>query len=140
MLRNIKRGISNLIVWFPIIWKDRDYDYAYILDILKFKIQKQAKSILKNSNYDGSKSDVQKMNLLVELINRFQNDYYELEWLDYEQDYSEYFKKYQRQFKILNNPEKPLGKIAHNIALNNHKRCKELIFKLLSENIQKWWY
>lgn len=26
---SIKYGISNLIKWFPLIWKDRDFDSKY---------------------------------------------------------------------------------------------------------------
>lgn len=34
---DIKNGVRNLIVWFPIIWKDRDYDYVFLLSILSHK-------------------------------------------------------------------------------------------------------
>ena len=41
--RDIAQGIKNLIKWFPIIWKDRNWDDSFIFDILQFKLQNQAK-------------------------------------------------------------------------------------------------
>jgi len=38
-MRNIINGISNLIYWFKIIWKDRDWDYSFLLTILKHKLE-----------------------------------------------------------------------------------------------------
>lgn len=32
-------GIKNLWRWFPIIWKDRDYDHAFIEYMLQHKLQ-----------------------------------------------------------------------------------------------------
>ena len=32
-------SIKNLIKWFPIIWKDRDWDDHYIWEIMKNKLR-----------------------------------------------------------------------------------------------------
>ena len=39
MLRNLKHGVLNLIKWFPIIWKDRDWDQQFLYEMLKFKLE-----------------------------------------------------------------------------------------------------
>ncbi len=36
-------GIGNLIYWFPIIWKDRDFDHYYLTAILRHKMNSMAK-------------------------------------------------------------------------------------------------
>jgi len=41
---DIKNGIKNLITWFPIIWKDRNWDYEFFFDLLKFKLQLMEKN------------------------------------------------------------------------------------------------
>ena len=47
MIRNlyysIKEGIPKLINWIPIIWKDRDWDYEFLLIILEHKITSMEK-------------------------------------------------------------------------------------------------
>ena len=37
MINRFIQGIKNLIYWFPIIWKDRDYDHAFIEYMLEHK-------------------------------------------------------------------------------------------------------
>lgn len=46
MLKQIRRGIKNLIDWFPIIWRDRDYDYGYLLYILQHKLKRMQQFLL----------------------------------------------------------------------------------------------
>lgn len=38
--KNLCRGLKNLWVWLPIIWKDRDFDYGYFLDMFDYKLQR----------------------------------------------------------------------------------------------------
>jgi len=35
----VYRGIRNVIRWAPVIFTDRDYDFAYIYIILRFKLK-----------------------------------------------------------------------------------------------------
>ncbi len=32
-------GIFNIITWLPVVWEDRQFDFAYIFDILQFKLR-----------------------------------------------------------------------------------------------------
>jgi len=43
MFRNTKVGISNLIKWAPIIWRDRDWGHAFFWEVLKFKLERMEK-------------------------------------------------------------------------------------------------
>lgn len=43
-IHSFKRGVRNLIAWFPIIWRDRDWDYHYLLEMLAFKLRRISKS------------------------------------------------------------------------------------------------
>ena len=45
--RSFKEGISNLIYWFPVIWRDRNYDHYYLSEILRHKLKSMVKF------YDG---------------------------------------------------------------------------------------
>ena len=36
---DIHQGIKNLIRWFPVIWKDRDWDHWFIYEILRKKLK-----------------------------------------------------------------------------------------------------
>lgn len=119
-------GVKNLIKWFPIVWKDRDWDYHYIFEVLKFKIKKQAKYIDKKNRFEDSKRKVEIMNVVTKLIQFEQDEMYSLEYMKYHktkyffvetdeefennktyewksnqlsENFDEYFKKYPRQYK-----------------------------------------
>ena len=81
--RDIAQGFRNLWKWFPLIWKDRDWDDHFIFEALKFKIENTAKYIEKNNRYIGCERDVQTMMTCVRLIEKIQNQFYDLEHTDY---------------------------------------------------------
>ena len=35
--RNFIKGIKNLFKWFPIVWKDRDWDDHFIFEIIHYQ-------------------------------------------------------------------------------------------------------
>jgi len=36
--RQIRQGIKSLIIWFPVIWKDRWWDQYFIYVVLRHKL------------------------------------------------------------------------------------------------------
>jgi hypothetical protein len=169
-------GVKNLWKWFPVIWKDRDYDDHYIFEVLKFKLSKQANYIGGRGNHVSAKRDAEIMQLVTRLIKLHQDEFYGMEYMDYHntdydfvptdykidgegcfemkstlvsENFDDYFKKYPRQYKKVlsgeinrtqKNPnEKDKHTIALEISIENHERCNKLIFKILQENIQRWW-
>jgi hypothetical protein len=42
-LLDIKYGIENIFIWFPIIWRDRDWDHYYLLKIMNKKFERMEK-------------------------------------------------------------------------------------------------
>lgn len=174
--KDLYRGIKNLIIWLPIIWKDRDWDSYYIFKILEHKLKLQSKAISKRDIYVNAKRDSEVMMTCVKLMERLRNDYYQMEYIDYHETefwfekikdkpdsslfkskiksetFEEYFKKYPLIYKkVLNgegffrsntNDESESENkhiIAMNIAHINQERAKRLLFKILEENIERWW-
>lgn len=168
--RNFIVGIRNLITWFPIIWKDRDWDDYYIWEILKFKIRNQSKYIGGRDLHTLAKRDAEIMMTCVNLIDKVQSEYYNTEYIDYidnefkfipydknpklyelkintlTENLDDYFKKYPLVYKKVTNGDVRLKgrendkeKIAMIMAHDNHERAKEILFKLLNNNIERWW-
>lgn len=50
-IRNLKKGVSNLFRWLPIIWKDRDWDYEYLYEIIHKKLEHMDKYYRSNSTH-----------------------------------------------------------------------------------------
>jgi len=173
IIKDIIQGLKNLIKWFPIIWKDRDWDYRYIYDILKLKLENQAKYIGSKGIHTTAKRDAEIMMTCVRLIDKIKDEEYVMEYMNYEkskfwfqdipdnpdlksleyklisENYDDFFKKYPLVYKkcMLGQGEwskhdfRPNDKeyIAMDIAHTNQKRAHDLAFKILKENINKWW-
>ena len=162
-IRYTYRAIKNLIRWFPVIWKDRDWDQTFIYEVLIHKLEKQAKYIGERDWHTRAKREAEKMLLCARLARLQQEDLYALEYLDYfEQDHkfiptdgtkkwftmestvtrddlNDYFKKYSRQYKLIDKTDKDNYYIAIQIAHNNQERSRKLLFKIMEENIERWW-
>jgi hypothetical protein len=159
--RNLKYYFKNIIKWSPILWQDRDWDHNYIISALRFKIEKTAKYISENRRYVGYERDVERMNLVIRLIDKMQDEYYSCEYQDYyksdfrfekienselsllhsdmlENNLEEYFKKYPNTYKLFPEHNENL-KIALRMGNHLHAKCKRILFKLLEQNIEKWW-
>jgi hypothetical protein len=117
------QGVKNLWKWFPTIWKDRDWDQGFIYEIIKVKLKNQSDYIGSRNTFISTKRNSELMKLTTRLIQRCQDDFYELEIMDYQEiklkfvptdetekwfrmedtivseRFDEYFKKYPLQYK-----------------------------------------
>lgn len=128
MLKKFKYGIRNLFIWFPTVWKDRDWDHDFIYDILRFKLKKQSEFFEKYGRHATSKRDAEKMMLVANLIEKLREDYYGSEYLNYydathefiktpdgnfyeidskieRENFEDFFKKYPIQYKKVKSGE-----------------------------------
>lgn len=113
----IKYGVKNLYRWFWVIWKDRDWDHHYIFQVLKFKLEKQAKHLDKVGYHESAQREAERMMVCVRLINKLQNEDY------YEEMYE----------------HRPLTSVIVNKYQAKHNKAKRLLFKILEERIEEWW-
>jgi len=171
-LRNIKIGFKNIVYWLPIVWKDRNWDSHYILEIMMHKIKAQSKYIGSRDIHTRAKRDAEVMMTCVRLMKLIQDETYSSEYSDYHktkhwfedvpgkegysswesklitEDFDGYIKKYPLIEKRVMKGEGVFGReggeddkqiISMNIGHINHDRARKLLFKLMEENIEKWW-
>jgi hypothetical protein len=156
--KDIINGIKNIIKWMPIVWEDRDWDHAYIMDPLRFKIKNTADYIEKHKRYEGWERDVERMRLCVRLFDALEKDIYESEYHDYYEttsltdeegyykstpirdDLDSYLKKYPNYYRRLSDKDKE-RKVWSAIMIGHarHNRASNLLFELIKRNIYKWW-
>ena len=129
-----KQGIKNLIYWFPIIWKDRNWDSHYIFDIMKHKLSAQSDYIGGRDLHTQAQENARKMKLCVKLMGLIQEEFYSSEYSDYhktkhwfedvpeqpdvsswesrllEENFDDYFKKYPLIYKRVLNGEGVFGR------------------------------
>jgi len=74
-LYNSCDNIKNVYEWFPIIWKDRHWDYGYFLIIMKKKLELMRDHF--NSDMaisEPAKEDAKKMNECIQILDRMIDD------------------------------------------------------------------
>jgi len=160
----IWEGIKNLWKWFPLVWNDRDYDHAFIFDVLKFKIKNTADYIEKHKRYEDWEYDVEKMRLCIRLIDKIQNDDYQSEYQNYYEtdlftkkiedkelyelksnvlrdDLVNYFNKYSNDFRKLPESYKDHSEVSKALIMGGMRQAKanKLLFTIIEKNIHHWW-
>lgn len=162
--KNIVDGIKNIIVWIPTIFKDKDWDDFYILNILQYKLFRQRKYLVENNRTTSTESINRYITICLNLIERIKEEYYieesynyykrsvsflpseeykgyyevetKIEW----EKYDLYLNKYKNDLKKLNLPSH-YSKTQQVLALAHfrHQKAKKLLFKILNENLEYWW-
>lgn len=116
-IKQFFKRIYNLYRWFPIIWKDRDWDYYYVFEILKHKLIFMSENFQEKGSHASAEYDASRMMLCVRLIDKVQNE---------------------RYIEDLINTEKlTMEDLNKGIAKQN--KARKLLFKILEQNIEKWW-
>ena len=167
--RRFVAGVKNLWKWFPIIWKDRDYDHHFILEILKFKLHNVADRVDNTNRFVDSVNQVRDIRLCERLIQKLQDGYYvdemhaywetkmrtepienstkyTLEFDDIRDDLHIYLSKYPNDVRralksrYLSNKENPSNKqIGIAVSYLREQRAKTLLFKIMDRKIMSWW-
>ena len=162
--KDFANGVKNLIRWFPVIWKDRDWDDHFIWQLMIQKLKFQSKYIGERDYHTRAKRDAEIMMTCVRLMERVKEEYYGMEYMDYQdsdynfidsdtpgykeldivenwEKYDEYFAKYPLIHKkvLKKYPDEDKKYIAMKVAFENHDRARKLLFKLMERNIECWW-
>lgn len=165
--RDFIKGIKNLWKWFPVVWKDRDWDDHYIWEMLIFKIKNQAKYIGDRDFHTRAKRDAEIMMTCVRLMEKVKNEDYHMEYMDYCEDefnfvesdtpgysqleiteisenFDEYFKKRPSAYRKVMKDGGMFGNdtkkhIAMSMGRLQHEKARKILFTLLERNIESWW-
>ena len=164
-IRSFLTGCKNVIRWSPTIFKDRDWDHWHIYNILQKKIEFQRQEIIYANRHTDINRDNRDMTIVLNLIERVNEDFYGVEYLDYseskfrfepiegddeyytmEQDvisenYDEYIKKYQSSVRKVLKEKPDLDKkdLCFWVARHNEEKVHDLLHRILKERIRYWW-
>ena len=78
-IRNFQVGLKNLFAWFPIVWKDRDWDKHYIMEMLIFKLKRNRQYMIDHGHLVNDKQ-IASMTECIDLLEMVHN-----EWENYEE-------------------------------------------------------
>jgi hypothetical protein len=166
--RDVKKGFINLYKWFPIVWKDRDWDDHFIFEALKFKLKNTANYFEEKQRFVGWEDEVKYIRICEKLITRIQDDYYQMEYTDYvelefdfipisntdkfeykrtvtENNIDKYFALYPKTKKKTLSSDKYKSYVSTDTGLalamgiERHLKARKLLFKIMEEKIEGWW-
>jgi hypothetical protein len=158
-------GIKNIFRWIPTLYKDKDWDEWYILTILQKKIEFQRKEIIYANRHIDVDRDNRDMTIVLNLIERVKDEYYNTEHLDYEESkfrfepvdedrelysmeqdviserYDEFLKKYPSSVRkvLKQRPNLTKKDLCYYVAKHNQEKAHNLLFKILKERMRWWW-
>lgn len=156
-------GCKNVIRWFPTIFKDKDWDGWYILNILQKKIEYQRQEIVFANRHTRVDVDNRDMTIVLNLIERVKEEYYDAEYFDYfestvefvptedkeyrletnliSERYDEFLQKYPSTVRLVRKKygELPKETLVRKVSMYNHIKANRLLFRILEERMSWWW-
>ena len=121
-MRSFIRGIKNLWRWFPVIWKDRDYDHVFTYDVLIKKLEFQRDFFLsKDASVSNAKDTAKEIQTAIDKLKRTMDPY-------------EFYEK-----PVFENKWDHLSKEIILDIDRKYTEDKKEAFIYLAKNIDKWW-
>jgi hypothetical protein len=158
--RSIKYGIRNLLIWFSVIWNDRDWDQWFLYKILQFKLKRMEKLQRKYGNSTNSEKYADQIKLAVLLLQRLIDDNYlqnvlkphEEKWGESEMIFTpidptegdEGFSTLDFKVENANTEEEKEQEHKERMILYKHsdalkQQDLDLLFKHMRKYIECWW-
>ena len=157
-IRYFFNGIWNIIRWTPTIYHDRDWDDYFITKMLQKKIEFQRAHLVDANRHVNVDRDNFWMTVVLNLLERKHEDYYDMErykyitfskefLADYEEErLDEYINKhfgvkrrvlakYSGKYKYINEKDS----LSLFIAQERQNKCNALIFEILKNHSAEWW-
>jgi hypothetical protein len=164
-IRYFLTGVKNIFRWIPTLYQDRDWDSWHIYTILQKKIEYQRQEIINANRHTEIDRDNRDMNIVLNLIERVKDEFYNTEYLDYEESkfrfepvegkenlstlevdvlsesYDEFLKKYPSSVRKVLKQRPDLNKkdLCFYVAKHNQEKAHNLLFKILKERMRWWW-
>jgi hypothetical protein len=160
---NIKRGVPNLIIWFPTIWQDRSWDHYFIWAMLHRKLVIMEKHIRNHSHHLHRKRDADQIKIAVILLKRLlDNNYHDnvfrnhdkkwgeshFNWKETNEFYSDTHKEKLYSLDITRdnaNTEKEKKQERKEFRILSKKVAEveqqdiNYLFEYMAKHIQGWW-
>lgn len=155
---DFKRGIKNLIIWAPAVWRDRQWDHQYIYMMLKAKLNFQEQYIRKHGIHVHNVRDADEIKVCIDALNRLiEDDYHseafqehddrwgkaEMDWLDAEDEGEGMVELKITYPKVKTEKDIDMEKNAFRLACTHEEylRRKDMrtLFLNMYKNIQGWW-
>jgi hypothetical protein len=135
----LKYGVVNLIAWFPVIWRDRQWDEYFLYALMVKKLQRMEKLHRKHGMCVDAHIYAKQMRVCIFLLKRLMaDDYYRMP-----KSQAEAMEKYPGLMEYLNRKEtrRERQDILEASRVEGYLMTQdlELLFKTMRKHVAKWW-
>ncbi len=147
LCRKISKSIKNLIIWFPIIWKDRDWHGDYLLENIEFKLKQMSKFHKKHGYNVEADSIAEEMKELSKLIEKITNNDYKSERMEELIDKVEFSFSSEKDSRgmytlkstgLTDEENKEMLDLEYELYKLKRKDLDK-VFDIMKERIEYWW-
>lgn len=143
-------GMGNIFKYLPIVWKDRQWDYNHLYELLQFKLKLMYKEFAKDDVYVGQGKDAKKIKFCIDILDRIlKNEYHENVFRDHdrkwgEQDFDLSNGKFRRTRENILTEEDEEKERKEFLKLMGHvgyltEQDKRILFETITKHIESWW-
>lgn len=143
-MNKLARFIVRLCAWFPVLWEDEDFDFHYLLRIMKFKIGRMRQHIQDHNHHVNADKDCHRMRIAELLLGRILESNYGVD------EYLEFEKKWGRPTLGEGHPHANVHNINRlEFEYELHRMIKrgeqqeeadwEYLWRHLKKYMRRWW-
>ena len=131
-MKNFLQRLHNILIWLPILWRDRDWDFGFLLRILQFKISRMRQYQQKYglSTYQRQELIAHKMRTCELLIERLLSEDYIKDWAQPD------WRTWPRE---LTEQEERDMRAALDHGNKMRRQDEDLLFTILRKHYRNWW-
>ena len=128
-LKNFFRSLSRIIAWIPVLWKIREWDDSYTMDVFAFQFKRTVDHIEKHQYFEGYQNTVRRGRMILRLIDKVQNEEYALAAFNFDGESYDTETIYSSQS----------WKTLYEACEARQARAEKLMWALIQHNLKYFW-
>ena len=137
-IRKQFRFAERLIKWIPVLYKDEDWDYDYLLRIIDFKLSRLRKVVAEDDIHYDAPWTVKKIDVIRGRLDRYSNSHKYLGSMPCSDDVDEWFEKTEDGYLRLKESTPEQKEHIHKV-IAFEKKNYEGFFKSLQKYLTDIW-
>ena len=154
-------NIRNIIRWIPVLWNNFDWDYNFMYDIMRFKIERMAHYQRNNGHLVNNELYASRMDTFIRLLNKVREEEYLFDhnktitekYGNWKFDFIEYnkeddgggkwysaVKKWEKDYtpQQIEDIEKESDMLFES-DIKQQAKAERILWKFFTHNVRHWW-
>lgn len=129
-MKDLCSFVTRLIAWLPILWKDRDWDHAFLIDLIQFKVGRMRAHHIAQPRYGAAhwSHKVREMDEFRHLVELYREDA--------DDEWNAHYYRYHNDLKCSNLKE---CKKVLALSARRERRNWANMWRYLERHSEGWW-